>query len=456
MVFPELPSARELEVTARISQIPKMGAGPGLHRMQFLLARACPLDWLTRVDAIKITGSKGKGTTSAMVAAMLAELGVSTGLFTSPHLTRLSERIQLNGALITEADLSQRAESLLQLRAQYEQAYPADRMAAFEVLTGMALEQFALHQIRGVVLEAGIGGRFDSTRPIPGHTVALTSVELEHVEYLGNTLELIAYDKSEMCPALGCLVVGRIDGEVLRKLRGYCATRLVEVESVAEVASVADVSFANGTMQYDLAYRGTRYGQIRSRMLGEHHAWNAAVAVGVTQRWVERNLPDVTDTDFIRAVTAALEKVSVPGRFQQIAAAPTVVIDVAHTPQSARAVAHTLRAAYPNRSVLLVTGVSADKDMDGILDALVELSDVIVCSRAHHKGASAEAIAAKCESLRPGSVWQVAPAIEAAMDMACERAAREDRVVLVAGGLFLGIEAAVHLRGGDPRALRFL
>ena len=453
--LPGLPTLREQQVASRVLQLPKAGTGIGLHRMQFLLARTCPPQWLAALDAIKITGSKGKGTTSAMVAAILGELGVSTGLFTSPHLMRLSERIQLDGVRIDDADLTARADSLLRLSAEYEQAHPADRFGSFEVLTGMALEQFAHARTQGIVLEAGIGGRLDATRAISGRSVALTSVELEHVEYLGHTQELIAFDKSEMCPAHGRLVVGRIDAEVLRRLRAYCALRLVDVEPVAEVAAVTNLVFADGTMNYDLTYRGTRYGPIRSRVLGEHHAWNAAVAVGVVRHWVQRNLPDSGASKLDEAVSAALEKLVLPGRFQRVSEDPTVIVDVAHTPQSAAAAVATLRAVYPERPVLLVTGVSADKDKEGVLRALIDVSGTIVCTRAYHKGSAPAAIAATCETLRPGSVWQVCETIEAAMDSACERAAREGSVVLVTGGLFLAIEAAVHMTGGNPRELRF-
>jgi dihydrofolate synthase/folylpolyglutamate synthase len=118
-------------------------------------------------------------------------------------------------------------------------------------------------------------------------------------------------------------------------------------------------------------------------------------------------------------------------------------------------VARTIRDTHPGRPILLVTGVSADKQVEAVLAEIVPEAAAVVCTRAYHKGAAVSAIAACCEAIRPGIVWRCAPTIEEAMRASLERARAENMVILVAGGLFLAIEASTYLRGGDPRQLRF-
>jgi len=422
------------DMTVRLAALPKFGEGIGLHRMVDFAA-TLPAAWLEGLDAIKVTGSKGKGSTSAIAAEILRRLGVRTGLYTSPHLWRFHERIRIDGGPISDQDLVRHGEAALRWKDEYERRNPADRVGGFEVFTAIALAHFAANSVEAVVSEAGIGGRYDSTRIIPGRVVALTSVELEHTELLGKTRELIAYDKADLCSDGGVLVAGHLDKDIARRLRAYCGLRSVELVEAADP--------------------GAQFSDLRLALPGEHQARNAAVAITAVERWAARHRSDIARDHFEKAVRDAVSTVRWPGRMERISSDPEILVDVGHTPESLRAVAATVERMAGGKPVLLVTGVSADKDVDAILRAILPIATEVICTRAYHKGSDVARIASLCESIRPGIVWRSAEAIEQAVDLAVGRARETGAVILIAGGLFLAIEAWTHLQGASPRDLCF-
>jgi dihydrofolate synthase/folylpolyglutamate synthase len=443
------------QALAWLQSIPKFGEGIGLHRILHLTREVAASPWWQGLDTLRITGSKGKGSVSVVAGAILHQLGVKVGLFTSPHLLRFEERIQIDGQPMEPDALVAGVRWLMDERAAYARQFPEDRLGAFEAFTAMALRYFWQHQTEAVVAEVGIGGRYDPTRAQPGQLVALTSVELEHTELLGATTELIAYDKADLCPSGGTLLVGRLDPELLRRLRAYCQLRNVTVVDVTAEVALTQPVYRAGTMQFGMSFAGLDFGPVTSSLVGEHQAHNIGLASLLVWRWVLRNRPAVSAERFRAAVHQALRTISWPGRMEVVSTEPTIVVDVGHTRDSARTAARTIEAMFPGRPILLVTGVSANKDVRGVLEELVPVADAIVCTRAHHKGSPAATIAGLCQALRPGLVVHTDDDLGRAVDFARALAARQDAVMFVAGGLFLAIEAGVHLRGGDPRALRF-
>jgi dihydrofolate synthase/folylpolyglutamate synthase len=444
--------AEDIEV--RLAGLPKFGAGIGLHRMMDFAA-TLPAPWFTGLDAIKVAGSKGKGSTSAIVAEILQRLGIRTGLYTSPHLWRFHERIRIDGDPIADQDLARHGSAALRWKDEYERRHPGDRVGAFEVFTATALAHFAASGVEAVVSEAGIGGRYDSTRVIPGRIVALTSVELEHTDLLGDTLELIAYDKADLCPDGGVLVSGRLDQDLSRRLPAYSALRSIEFVEAARPGTITRVTYDSNGMRFDLDCPGAQLRDLRLALPGDHQAGNAAVAIAAAARWVEQNRPGTARDRFEQAVRAALGAVRWPGRLERISRDPEILVDVGHTPESLRAVAATVERIVAGRPILLVTGVSVDKDVEAILRAILPVATEVICTRAWHKGCDVARIASLCESIRSGIVRQSAERIEDAVDLALGRANQTGAVILIAGGLFLAIEAWTHLQGKSPRDLRF-
>jgi dihydrofolate synthase/folylpolyglutamate synthase len=439
-----------------LMEIPKFGTGTGLHRMRWLCRQLLDGPWMPALDAIKVTGSNGKGSACAMIAAILGELGVKCGLYTSPHLLAFQERIVVDGQPIADPDLAAAIRWVLARRDEYGASHPGDSVGAFEAFTALALLHFAQARPAALVLEAGIGGRHDSIRIVPGNLVGLTSLDLEHTEVLGPTLEAIARDKAGLCPPGGVLVLGGgIEPAVRRRLLSHCRRRDVRVLDAVERMRPRALELEGGRMFVDLDCDGERWARVEIGLLGRHQAENAAVAILLVREWLARHHPGTGPRQLEQAVRRGLAGVRWPARFQRISRAPEVFADVGHTPGAMACVAETAGAVLGGRRIVLVTGVSYDKRVEQVMAPLLALADHVICTRAYHKGAPADAIAAIARRRRPEIPVEVQPRIEGAVARAVELAGSHGMSVLIAGGLFLAIEAAQALRGEEPRSLRF-
>jgi dihydrofolate synthase/folylpolyglutamate synthase len=443
------------EAATELLRLPKFGAGVGLHRMLWVVDRMQATDWFTNLDVLKITGSKGKGSASAFSSAILSQLGLRTGLFTSPHLFRFNERIKLNGSDISDEELAVSWAWFKNIIEDYSRLYSDDSFGFFEALTGVAFHLFSRHNVAAVVAEAGIGGRYDSTRPFPGKTVALTSVELEHTELLGETTELIAYDKADLCPSGGTLVVGELHQELVPRLRSYCRLRGIRIVEAQAASEISNVEFLGDIMTFSLKCVDLDFGTVSMPLIGRHQAGNAAVAIIATWDWLSRNYPDIDASSFKGSVIQALGAIHWPGRLQRIMERPEVIIDVGHTPQSMRCVADAIREMNPHRAILLLTGVSRDKNVNAVLAELVPIASLIICTQPHHKGTPAGQVAAICRKLRPDLEVISVNNIEDAVRDAIRFASENNMTVVIAGGLFLAIEATIVSQGGKPTDLMF-
>jgi len=444
------------ETIGHLMRLPKAGAGIGLHRMRWLLAPLLEGPFGARLNAMRVTGSNGKGSVSRLAAGIAMRLGCSTGLYTSPHLFRFQERIVVDDEPIGDDALRAAIDWLSDRQARYRAEHPDDGFGAFEAFTGLAMHHFAARRPDALVLEAGIGGRYDSVRAVSGTVVALTSIDYEHTDILGATLEQIAYDKADLCPDGGTLVVGALDAEVMRRLDAYAALRritLIRYEDVGRIRAVR--ASADGGMQADLTLGDIELDGVSFALAGRHQAVNALVAAGLVREWLAATGRQVEPARFAEAFRAVVGAVRWPGRLQRIADDPPVFIDVGHTPDAIATTLQALPLIAGGRPVLLVTGVSYNKDADGIVSALLGAADEVVCTRAHHRGSDPSRIVAIVRRERPDLPRHEVPTIEQAMVLALDRARAAGMAVLVAGGLFLSIEAAEALRGGDPRALRF-
>ncbi|NEP59705.1 MAG: hypothetical protein F6K31_22310 [Symploca sp. SIO2G7] len=444
------------ELITQLLQIPKFGQGIGLHRMHYFLNQEPIAPWLSPIDAIKVTGSNGKGSVCNMVAAILKEAGLRVGLYTSPHLFRFQERIRVDGIDISNYDLQVVGQWILNTIEEYQKCYPDDQCGAFEAFTAMALYHFATCQVDAVVTEAGIGGRFDATRMIPGSTTAITSLDLEHTEILGSTLELIAYDKAELCPSGGTLVVGEIDSEVLRKLEVYCTLRKVQLLSISNCCNFSKPRYIDNQLVFDVQYRDLNLENIHLKLLGTHQVNNAVVAIVLTEHWLRLKQPRLPSSKLESIVRSALANVSVLGRLQKVWEQPEIYVDVGHSPDAIKQLVASVQQLWQSQPILLVTGVSYNKDIPNILARLALIANRAICTRAWHKGSQVKLIADCLASLRPELPIDTAETIEQAVVMAQELAIRYQMKVLVAGGLFLSAEFIQVLQGGDPRAIQFL
>lgn len=429
---------------------PQYGSGIGLHRMCWLADRLPKRDWLGSLDAIHITGSNGKGSTALILANILGELGVRCGRYTSPHLSDFRERIAVGSELIAPGDLARSCGWLERALDEWSQRFPNDEISSFEAATAVALHHFDEVRPETVVCEAGIGGRHDPTRIVPGAVSVLTAVELEHTAVLGDREELIAYDKADLAPRGGLLIAGPLAPDLRRRLAGYTRVGGITLEDTPAVTSVSP---KGDGLRFSLEHGHLTLDDLHLPAIGAYHAVNAACAIAAALAWCGVHRPKIADAELEGAIRSGLGRSVLPGRLERIDSSPPTYIDIGHTPGATSQVAATI-AAFSDRALLLVTGASEDRPVETILAPLVNVADEVICTRARHRGATVERVAA---AVRHGGREPLASAetVEQAMSLAREHAVAKGQAILVAGGLFLAMEAEAIVRGRDPRSLRY-
>ncbi len=436
-------------------QLPRFGAGIGLHRIAALIVPILGTTWGQHLDAIKVTGSNGKGSVAAMTSAILEAAGITTGLFTSPHFRCLEERVQIGSQAASSALLAASYDWFVRRWRRYDEHHHGEALGAFEAWTAIALHAFAVAGTEAVVAEAGIGGRYDPVRLYPGRCSALVSIDREHASVLGSTVEAIACDKADIGAPGSTLLVGNVSAFVRRAVEertrrsGVLTWFLDDHVAVEAHRPVADGVVAS------LRVGAARFHDLKIAAHGRHQVTNAGLAIELASRWLARHRPTFDDDTVRRAVFRGLASVSLPGRFDRVARSPDMFVDVAHTPAATCALAATLVEHLGERRVELVAGVSADKDAEQLLAPLLTRAFHVTVTRAHHHGASSAAVAAAVRRAQPALPCVEQASLAAALRLAQGRARHESRPVLVAGGLFLAAEAAEIMRGGDPKELVF-
>jgi len=396
---------------------PKFGKGPGLERVSSIAAQlGVDLASFGAQGAV-IVGSNGKGSTAAMTAALLQHAGASVGLFTSPHLFDLNERFRLDGEDITDDELQRHWD---RVSAAVEVAGKTKELGGFEFLFLIAADWFAARRCKHTVWEAGIGGRLDPVRLIKAKRLALTSLDLEHTQILGASLEEIGLDKIEAAPAGATLYAA-----VWSSVREVLARRCAEI----------GVRYVSSPPYYGADIP----------LHGKHQHQNAALALNIAT--------SITGVDD-EALAPRFAATSWPGRLERLSTDPLVVIDVGHTPAAVAAALEGFQAMRGARRAVLVCGASHDKDVGAIVGALAPAFSTIICAAARHKGAPVAQIAAHASAANPQAELALAETVADARRLALARAGA-DGAVYVAGGLFLAAEFRAVDHGRDPATLLF-
>lgn len=434
--------------------LPKYGDGICLARLAALLDTLSIDRARLQRQSVVVTGSNGKGSTAAMCAAIGHAHGLRTGLFTSPHLFRFNERIQVDGTEIDDGTLT-RLKRAVEAGIADVSKRSGEKFGAFEALFALACLHFQESGCDFIVFEAGIGGRYDPVRLVGARTTCVTSVDYEHVELLGHSLELIASDKSDACAAGGTIVYG----ENCRHLRPH----LIEFNRAAERTSlfigeeivIGNASQFAAAQHLDYRLGDHSFDRIELNLAGEFQFNNAAIAITLLLLWLQGQQPQGTTSEIGAAIRSGLRHVRWQGRLEVIRHDPLTVIDVGHTPDGIRQALKGLTTAHGAADWILVTGASRDKKADEIVGALAPSFDTIICTSAHHKGTDPQAIAAAARSGNPDASIHVAATMADAVSLSQEMARTRARRVYVAGGLFLAIEYAAVARGGRAEDLEF-
>ena len=403
----------DMEAVELIHQRAWVGQKPGLERIRRLLGRlGNPQE---KLKFVHIAGSNGKGSTAAMLASVLTAAGLKTGLYTSPHLWRFHERFQVDGVPIP-------GEELVEIAVQVLAA--AEDETEFELMTAIGMVHFLRSKCDIVVLETGLGGRLDSTNIIPSPEAAvITHIGLEHTELLGDTLDKIAAEKAGIIKE-GCSVVLYEQGFDLYGLfEEICRFRYSRLALAG-----SPVVLSSGLEGQTFTYRGS--GPYHIALLGEHQISNAAVVLETVKVLRQRGW-EISEA----ALARGLEEARWPGRLELAWNSPNVILDGGHNPQCMEALARSLRGLYPEKKLLFLTGVLADKDYPAMMGELLPLAkEFFTITPDSPRAMSAQELA---DYLR-GRGGRAAPCgtVREALDQALAAAEPQD-VVCVTGSLYM-------------------
>jgi dihydrofolate synthase/folylpolyglutamate synthase len=428
-----------------------MPQAPGqlrLSRMRRLLRKMGDPHDALRI--IHIAGTKGKGSTAAMMAAALTASGVRTGLYCSPHLHRLEERFTIDGSACSPSELAALVDEVRESVDQLEQEHSVDGHRGptfFEITTAMGLLHFARRGVGVVVLEVGMGGRLDSTNVVHPALSVITTISFDHTRQLGNTLAAIATQKAGILKRGRPAVIGVRDAEALHAIRqvaGYRRSALWELGRDFCYESVDPAPPLNRPTAGAVAVR-TRHsdwGSLTLPLLGPHQAHNAAVALAGLDVLAELEPSLVVNRGDVVRGFAALRW---PARVEVIGQNPWIVIDGAHNAASAAALAETLQTCFPPAKRTLIFGTSRDKDLEGQLRALLAGFDTVIATRfiENPRSVPPENIA-DCIAELTGHPVRTAAEPADALELA-RRLTAPDGLICVTGSLFLAAEARAIL-----------
>lgn len=404
-------------------QSPTKEGAPSLDRMRALAAAmADPQD---AAPSIAITGTNGKGSTGRMVGALLNAHGLSAGLYTSPDLERVTERLSMNGEMISDDAFAEQLEAIAEL-----ERHTGVRPTRFDILTLAAFRWFANEAVDVMVNEVGLGGRWDSTNIADASVAVVTNIGLDHVDIIGPTLADIAREKSGIVKQGATLVLGETDPQLLPIFEGRPAAAVWLRE---RDFAVTENRVAVGGRAIDLRTPTTRYEDVFVALHGAHQGDNAVLAICAVEAFFGRPVPD----DIVREALAAVQ---VPGRFEIIGRAPLVILDGAHNVDGAEAAAATLDDFSIVGERIIVFGTNRGHDPVEMLEALdARRARLVIATAADFPRAVAiEQIVAAAESMgvQAVGVLGVADAVKLA-----RKVATEDDAVLVTGSLYVVGEA---------------
>jgi dihydrofolate synthase/folylpolyglutamate synthase len=395
---------------------------------------------------IHVTGTNGKGSVCAFIESALRAAGYKTGLYTSPHLVDFTERTKVNGKEIPREDVARLASEVKRHVVEMAAGSENQQCTFFEATTALAFKHFAERKVDVAVIEVGMGGRLDSTNHIVPEASVITSIGLEHTQYLGDTEAKIAYEKAGIIKAGMPVVVGDLGPEAMAVVERVAKDRGARILRIGrDFDFKAKQSVKNARNQrFSYGGFGNLSGDYEIPLLGEFQLANAAMALAALEAAGRFKITR-------EAATKGLKKAVWPGRLQIWRKKPLVVLDGGHNPHGALALAKTISSTFEYGRLIVVVGMMKDKDQRGYLDAIVPLADEVIATRPRYARAiEPEKLATMVE----GKPVRVAQTIADALALAADSAKPGD-MVLVCGSLFVVGEALAILgmRKPEPREL---
>ncbi len=384
-----------------------------------------------KLRSVHIAGTKGKGSTAAMLAAMLGNAGLSVGLYTSPHLVDLRERIQVNGEMISEAELTK----LLAKVAPVVARLSRDEPTFFEIMTTLSFLYFVDRKVDIAIVETGLGGRLDSTNVLKPEVCGITSISYDHVAQLGHTLEKIAEEKAGIfktdVPAISA-PQSREVRKVLIAMAEKNNTPLRFTGKEIEFSYRFESSRVAGPQtRVSLTAGSSRYEHLAVPMPGDHQAINCGLALSLMSVLKERGF-QIDDQLAIQG----LAKTRLPGRMEIIHDDPRIMVDGAHNAASVEALMRAIGQNVTYDSMIVIFGCRMDKDVAGMLGHIRLGADKVIFTTTGSPRSTDPAELAAEYMERTGKMAQVAMDLEEALDIA-ERAVTREDLICITGSFYL-------------------
>jgi dihydrofolate synthase/folylpolyglutamate synthase len=331
--------------------------------------------------SVHIAGTNGKGSTAAMISSILKESGFKVGLFTSPHLASFTERIRINNVPIPEREV-------IRLTAHIRKAIAASdiKPTFFEFITAMAFYYFASEKIDWAVVEVGMGGRFDATNVLLPHVSVITNIGFDHREFLGETLSDIAFEKAGIIKNTVPVVTAAQHPEALKTVERIAKNCAAELHTCGkdfkgtllhmdERHIVFDYITMNPSLVQNKYFRG--YKKLFLPLTGKHQMYNASLAIRTCEILRQRGFSVGDD-----AVKNGLKKLTMEGRIECVSQTPSILIDSAHNPDAAQTLARAVKEVFSEHNKFItIIGVMNDKDIEGILKPLAQISDTFIFTK---------------------------------------------------------------------------
>lgn len=422
-------SSQLKELLDYLFSLHRFGIKPGLERIESLLEfLGNPQNSL---QCIHVAGTNGKGSVCSLLAGILQSAGYRVGLYTSPHLRQFNERIRINGEMISDADIAHLAQIMM---PEIER----EHTTFFEVTTAMAFAHFAKNKVDFAIIETGMGGRLDATNVIknPIATV-ITSIDFDHMEYLGNDLITIAGEKAGIFKQRSPVIIGEERDVLIDCFKAHAVQKNTdEVFVVNDSCSYANLEMQpNLTMTLDCMIGDWQMSQISADRVGVHQARNILTAL-LTVKSLQNHF-DIPEHAIRKGIGECMHLTGVKGRIQYVSATPLIVLDVGHNTACLNRLKETLASCgYPNHSWDIVFGVMKDKPIKEMLDILATLGKTLHCCTPNiDRAMSAHELYEMAQAQSIDAIYHesVAKAVESAL--------QKNNPVLITGSFYLADEA---------------
>ena len=403
-----------------------------------------------RFPSVLIAGTNGKGSTASTLASILQASGLRTGLYTSPHLVRINERIQIGGRQIGDDDFAL-VHDLVDRTAErlVSEGELPWHPSFFEMLTAIAFEHFARRKVDIAVLEVGMGGRLDATNVVEPRVSVITDISLDHQKFLGNTVAEIAREKVGIIRPGGTVVTlpqqpeaNDVIGNAIMEMEAKALNAAAYVPPLTHGSAHSEFRLLCGdtTLRHTTYYALEVMGKpilITSRLVGRHQVRNIALAIAAAAELGQQGFPVTAGS-----IERGIRETHWPGRFQVMPArggTPEYVLDVAHNPAGAWALRSTLSAWYADRPLTFIFGAMRDKAIGEMAEILFPLAERVIATRADNPRSAAPDEIREAAS-RTSARVEEAPDVAAAIKLA-RTSARPDAVVVITGSIYIVGEA---------------